>query len=499
MSFWSLESIKTVVGGAWLARPEAAPAVEGLSTDSRAVRPGQVFLALRGERTDGHRYLREAAAAGAALLVIDRAEAVPADLSKGAAVLLVPDAGAALLRLAGAYRRTLERTRVIAVGGSNGKTTTVRLIHAALGGSLRGTASAKSFNNAVGVPLTILAARRTDQYLLCEVGTNAPGEIAALASVVEPDVAVITSIGREHLEGLATLRGVVQEEASLVAALRPGGVAVVTGDSPELVETVSALLGRGKGRDLRSVLTFGFAPEASLRITSAEESIEGVRFTLNGRRRYALGLLGLHNASNAAAAVAVARRLGVDDAAIEAGLAGATGPEMRLERSTVRGVRIVNDAYNANPESTLAAISTFGAVVAATPGVGRRVLVLGDMLEQGDSGPDVHREIGDAVAAAGWADLVVLVGRLSLFTADRLARTLPASRMAIFEDLDGGRAMEVAALLRPGDAVLLKGSRGMGLERIAAALRDGPADAVAAVRTVGPKSASGRAGAAAAG
>jgi UDP-N-acetylmuramoyl-tripeptide--D-alanyl-D-alanine ligase len=471
MSFWSLDSIKNVLGGSWLGRSSeqrrAGPAIEGLSTDSRAVTEGQVFLALKGETTDGHLYLRQAVQNGAGLLIIDRAEALPADIAPYVTALLVPDTGAALLKLAAAYRRTLESTRVIAVAGSNGKTTTVKLIHQALGSVLKGSASVKSFNNAIGVPLTILAAKKSDQYLVCEVGTNAPGEIATLAAVVEPDIAVITSIGREHLEGLKSLSGVVQEEVSLLANLRPGGIAVLNAEAPQLLEAARAMLGNRTGQ---SILSFGFAENADLRITSVTQSEHGLRFCLNSRAWFDLPLLGRHNAGNAAAAVAVARRLGVDEAAAAAALAKAVGPDMRMQRSEVGGVTFINDAYNANPESMIAAVQTFAEVYGGAPG--RRVLVLGDMLELGDAAPDLHREVGDAVAAVPGVDLAVFVGRLAMFMAERVNRT--HAKIAILESLDGAKAAEGAALLRPGDYVLLKGSRRMALERIIDAWRATP-------------------------
>src|SRR5262249_33994993 len=162
-------------------------------------------------------------------------------------------------------------------GGSNGKTTTVKLINAILSRALRGTVSAKSFNNAVGVPLTILSAKKSDQYLICEVGTNAPGEIAALTPVVEPDIAVITSIGREHLEGLGSVQGVLKEEASLLQGLRPGGTAVLCADAPGLVESAAGLVSAldRASRPARTTVTFGNAPDAAVRVTACEQSFEG--------------------------------------------------------------------------------------------------------------------------------------------------------------------------------------------------------------------------------
>lgn len=476
MSFWTLEGIKSACNGAGVARPEGALHVlDGLSIDSRTMRPGQVFVAIKGERVDGHAYVAEAAKAGAGLLIVADA-AVLAKLPKAVPALVVAETGQALLKLAAAYRKTLDVTRVIAVGGSNGKTTTVNLIHQVLSRSLRGTASPKSFNNAVGVPLTILNAKRGDQYLVCEVGTNAPGEILPLTRVIEPDIAVITSIGREHLEGLGSLQGVVQEEASLLNGLRPGGVAIVNADAPGLVEAVKPRVAGEK----RQLLTFGFAETADLRITSTEQTAEGLRLCLNGRTWFSLPLLGLHNASNAAAAVAVGRRMGVAQEEIEAALASASGPPMRLERVKARGVLFVNDAYNANPESVLAALRTFGEIFAGVK-QHRRVVVLGDMLELGDQAPEMHREVGEALGRCAWADHVVLVGKLSLFTAERAMKSLPAGRVTLLDDVDGAGATKAAGLLREGDVVLLKGSRRMGLERIIEAYK------VAGTPLIGPE------------
>lgn len=499
MAFWELDSIKAAVGGTWLARPDAASGarLEGCATDTRSLRPGQVYVAIRGERFDGNTFVAQAAAAGAPLAIIDDPKALPTPLPEGLAVLHVPDAGLALLRLAGAYRKTLEGTRVVGVTGSNGKTTTTRLIQAVLSRSLRGTASIKSYNNRVGVPLTILGARRGDQFLICEVGTNAIGEIAELAAVVQPDIAVVTSIGREHLEGLGSIRGAISEALALVQAVRPGGLVVMNADVPLLEEAVAPLSGSAPGKPSSApagpgsntaesprrapprfhLVRFGLSSHADLRVTAVEPGVERTRFSVNDRSWHTVPLMGRHNALNAAAALAVARRLGVDAADADAGLAGARGAEMRLERSTLRGIHVLNDAYNANPESMLAALETFASLPRAA-GEGRRVVVLGDMLELGPAGPGAHREIGEAVVAHGGFDLVMLVGPLSKHTAEPIRRMhsmkpedeRTRDRVVAVEALDGAAANRLAALLCPGDHVLLKGSRGMGLERIVKAL-----------------------------
>jgi UDP-N-acetylmuramoyl-tripeptide--D-alanyl-D-alanine ligase len=217
------------------------------------------------------------------------------------------------------------------------------------------------------------------------------------------------------------------------------------------------------------MISFGWHETSHLRLTRFEQSFAGLRFCLSDGHCFDLPLLGAHNASNAVAAIAVARSLGLDDTAIAEGLASAKGPEMRLERAVVSGVSFINDAYNANPESVIAALQTF-TEVARSCKYTRKVLVLGDMLELGEQGPDLHREVGEAAAAVG-ADLVVLIGRLSLFTGERLSKHQPGVELATFANLSDGRDAEAAALLKPGDLVLLKASRGMGLERVLKSLQ----------------------------
>lgn len=483
MSFFRPDNLRSVCGGRWLARPQEGPArgaaATGVGIDSRTVERGQVFIAIKGDRLDGHDFLVDAAAAGAGVLIVHdeaRFASVASGLPPGLHVLLVPDTRKALGRLGAAYRRTLERTRVIAVCGSNGKTTTTRLIHAALGTKLRGTCPKKSFNNDIGVPLTILSAKTSDQYLICEVGSNAPGEIATLGAIVEPDIAVVTSIGREHLQGFTDLSGVAREEAAILKFVRPGGggAAIVTADSPELRACVQGATG---------VLTFGRASDADVRLTGFEHVRSGapadaahrehedagepdaIRFTINGGAEFRVPLLGEHNALNAMAAVAVARRMGLHDEDTAAGLASAAGPEMRFQRLTLGGVRIVNDAYNANPESTLAALRTFAALEA---GAARRVVVLGDMLELGPASAAAHAEIGRAVVELGCVDVLVTVGPAA-GEAGRLVALAwhdGGSRVVAVPSADEAGAAQIASLFRPGDAVLVKGSRGMALERL---------------------------------
>lgn len=456
--------------------PDLHAPIIGVSTDSRTIRKGQMFIALRGENFDGHKFIADAVKGGAPIIVVEDEIGVAKGTELGGCgVLRVADTGKALLKIAAAYRESLKRTKVIAVCGSNGKTTTTRLIDHLLGRTLRGTASQKSFNNAVGVPLTILSAKESDQYLICEVGTNHPGEIKVLAEVVRPDIAVITSIGREHLEGFGDLAGVAAEEGVVLKYLRPNGWAIVTGDAPELAEQL---------KGVKNLVTFGKAKDATLRLTEAKHEIADGRawlsFTVNARQKYRMGLVGEHNALNAMAALAVARRLGIDDQRTTEGLLTAGGAEMRLtvERfgEGERAITVLNDAYNANPDSMIAGIRTLIALQQAGIGGagGRIVCVLGEMLEMGEAGASGHRAVAEAIAESGKVDVAVLVGE-GMREAERALseRGWGAERVRWFASAEGENAGAIARLLRRGDVALVKGSRRVKLERVVGELKAG--------------------------
>ncbi|MEM9662015.1 MAG: UDP-N-acetylmuramoyl-tripeptide--D-alanyl-D-alanine ligase [Planctomycetota bacterium] len=454
--FFAPESLRRHTGGSFLARAQTPPNAAGVSIDSRELVEGQVFVALSGERSDGHDHLQSAADAGSPIAIVERDVPAPS----GMTLVRVADCRSALARLARAYRTTLRSTRVVAVTGSNGKTTTVRVLDHVLSSGLRGSASRKSFNNDLGLPITMLGARPTDQYLVCEIGMSNPGEIRRLASMARPDVGVVTSVGKAHLRAFGSVSAIAREKASMLLELAEGGVAVVNADSTELRDAMPPV---------GAVLGFGEHAVAQLRLTAVEPTPSGVRFEINGRHRYQTPLLGAHNAWNCAAAVAVARRLGLADADIADALRTAAPAEMRLDRRSIGGVEIMNDAYNANPDSMRAALSTF---LGLTRGAVRRAVVLGDMLELGDASPEEHRGLGEEIARAIRAghgpDLVVLVGAETVPAADAIAGLVPPEMLRLEPEVGDGRC--IAERLAPGDAVLLKGSRAMRLELVVAAL-----------------------------
>ncbi len=431
--------------------------VRRVCTDSREVTVGDLFVALRGPRFDGHAFIDEAFAKGAVACVADqRSMGEP----PAGPVLRVEDTLAALGRLAFYYRSEILPigTVVIAVTGSNGKTTTKCMIDHVLGASFPGRASPKSFNNAIGVPLTLLAVDAADRYVVAEIGTNAPGEIATLAAMASPNVGVITSIGEAHLEGLGDIHAVAAEKASLLKFIRFSGFAMVNVDRPEILPHIAAA---GRTR----IVTFGLDPTARLRVTRRRADLSGTTFELEGRYRVELPMPGPHHATNAAATFAVARWFGVPPETIIDRLRSFTPPEGRTRRFESGGVTIVDDAYNANPSSVAAAIETL-----RTAGCDRRVFVLGDMLELGTDSSGAHRRVLREALRAG-IEKIVAVGPMTSRAVGELNGECDPGAVCAFPDADAA-STALEELIQPGDTVWIKASRGMQLDRLVRHLRD---------------------------
>lgn len=453
MSFWTLDNFRDVTAGRYLKRALDAthePELRGVSTDTRTIEKSQVFIALCGERFDAHDHLDKAAAAGAALLVVDDEAKAAAAETGNVAVLLVDDTLRAMTRLATAYRKSLNAT-VIAVTGSVGKTSTKQMIHAVLSAAMRGHAAERSHNNEIGVPLTLLNVEPKDRYVVVEIGTNAPGEIGALAKIVEPDLAVITAVGSAHLERLGSIEGVAEEKAALLRHLRDGGTAIINGDTELLAPYLKIT---------PNVVRFGRSADCELQLTGYDQNADGAHFAVNGKDRYDLPLLGEHNAVNALAAIAVGQVMRMSGGQIAEGLAQTEGADMRLSAGRVGPITVINDAYNANPDSVEAAV----AVLAGYPCAGRRVAVLGDMLELGEQSVSLHERVVSRVS--GKVDLLVLVG--PAMGAARSACV--GAELHTVETWDDAAAERVTGLIEAGDVVLLKASRGVGLEKAAESL-----------------------------
>ncbi|NJD11350.1 MAG: UDP-N-acetylmuramoyl-tripeptide--D-alanyl-D-alanine ligase [Gemmatimonadetes bacterium] len=420
----------------------------GVSTDTRALRPGALFVALRGATHDAHDYLAQAAAAGARGAIVER---LPADAPAGLRYYLVPITLHALGQLARCHRRTLG-AHVCVVAGSNGKTTTKDLLRAVFSARYRVHATNGNFNNLVGAPLTMLAAPADAEIVIAEIGTNAPGEVAQLAAIIEPDAAVITGISAEHLEGLGDLGGVLREETSVLPWLPPQGLAVVADEPPALAARAQLLYG--------NVVAAGFTERAAEAARGADAAVDDdgrARFRWRGQD-VALQLRGRHNARNALLALALGERWGVAPEAGAAAVAGLPGARLRSEVHRFGGLTVIADCYNANPASTDAAVD----LLVSMPRQGGRVVVLGSMLELGSESAAIHAECARAIAARG-LDLIVATGAFVPAFAPLGARL--AGRLLL--ESDPLRAYELLEPALAGDeVVLLKGSRGVALERL---------------------------------
>jgi UDP-N-acetylmuramoyl-tripeptide--D-alanyl-D-alanine ligase len=455
----SLEAVAHALEGT-IQGGDPSAVVRGVSTDTRTLREGELFFALRGPRQDGHDYVHEALSRGA------RAAVVESDCTGTGPCIVVRNTTAALGALAAAYRTALP-ARVVAVTGTNGKTSPKEMIAHLLAreaavvkapasynnhlGVLRERfpilMTSGNLNNHIGVPLTILSASPSTEYLVLEVGTNAPGEIEALGRIARPDVAVITSVSEGHLEGLRTVQDVAREKGSLLQWIRTGGHAVLNYDNPYTREL---------SRQTLSNFTFGLSEGATLRATQVRERDVWVRFIVNDVP-FRIKLASLAHLTNALAALAVAQAFDISLEECSLRFLDFKPPSMRMERVRVDGVVFLNDAYNANPASMRSALAAFSRMRST----GRRVAVLGDMKELGDDSVRYHREIVRFAAALGF-DLLLLVGPLMQRAGEFLMGQVDWAPCA---DADEAARL-LSALLIPNDLVLLKGSRAMRLERV---------------------------------
>jgi UDP-N-acetylmuramoyl-tripeptide--D-alanyl-D-alanine ligase len=425
--------------------------VTGVCTDSRQIRSGDLFFAIRGPNFDGHQFLGQVFTAGASGVVVEKTAVLPAktDLYR---VLVVDDTVTALGKLAAYYRDELACT-VIAVTGSNGKTTTKELISHILGKRLSGQRSMKSFNNQIGVPLTILSSEINDEFLVAEVGSNHPGEIDNLGSIVQPDIAVITNIGESHLEGLGSIERVAAEKASLAKHVRSGGAIIVNGDREMLLRLIS--------HPQAMVISFGESENNDMRISSLTVESDCVRFEVNSHFKFVLPVLGRHNALNCLAAIVVARRMGFEMEEIAESLKDFRLPAMRLEVLRIKEWTVLNDAYNANPASMQSALAVLEKYVAT----GRRVFCCGQMKELGEQSEQFHRQLGQRIGAAQ-VDVLIAVGEYAKqVIQEAISSGMPANHVWAFPDVvEAGK--EIKNIIKYGDLILVKGSRSMKMEQL---------------------------------
>lgn len=416
-----------------------------ISTDTRRIGRGDVFFALKGERFDGHDFISEAVAKGASTVVYSD-EAKAGAKNPGVSWVRVDDTLKAYGDRAAEVRRK-SGARVVAVTGSSGKTTVKEMLARVLGFRFKVHKNQGTENNLVGVPKTIFGLQPEHEILILELGTNHPGEIARLSEIAGPDVAAITRVGASHLEGLGSIEGVRVEKLSIARGLKPGGMLWVNGDDAMLAEAGTRRVGLEN-------------PRADLRAEAVEAEGEGLAFRA-GQSKFRLRLLGRHNILNALIVIGIARELGMDDAAIAAALETFEPVAGRLQVKRFEQFTFLDDTYNANPVSFEAAIGA----LADFPAKRRRVLVAGDMLELGAGSEAFHRALGRR-AHEKKIDCLITSGERSRSACDEALKAgMDASRVCACGDAaQAGEALR--AILQPGDVVLVKGSRGMKMEKV---------------------------------
>lgn len=455
---FSANEIVAAVDGR-LIRGDGSAHAAGVSTDTRTLEAGELFVALKGPNFDGAQFLPQATGKKAAGVVVAQGVDVPD--GDAAFVVEVADTLRALGDLARTYRNRFE-IPVVGVTGSNGKTTTKEMIAALLSKRGETCKSEGNLNNLVGLPHQIFQLREEHASAVFEMGMSEAGEISRLAEIARPRIAVITNVGPAHIEGLGSVEAVRDAKGEILEAIPPGGVAVLSNEDEHsrfLAERYESKGGR--------VIRFGFSQESDFWADGIHITPDGARFTLHcpdGESEVRIEALGRHNVQNALAAAACASALGVGLGEMADGLSRAVLPKMRLQAREMPGrgdIRLLDDSYNANPESVAQALET----ASALSGGGRLISVLGDMAELGPVAESAHREVGRKIAAGG-VDLFVGVGPLMRLASDEARRAgMDGARILNF-DTPEQVASSLSDRLLSGDWVLVKGSRSMMMERV---------------------------------
>jgi len=424
--------------------------IEKISTDSRTIKRGELFVALRGENFNGHNFIESVAKTGAAGAIVDLNW--KGEILANFAVIRVEDTLRAYQNLAANYRKSLS-LKVLAITGSNGKTSTKDFAAAVLAHRFRVTKTQGNFNNHVGLPRTMLEATSQDEVAVWEIGMNHPGEVAMLAKLAAPDAAIITNIGVAHIEFMGSREAIAAEKGALAQAVAPDGTVILNADDP-----FSKKIAVGT----RAKVVFAGTTKGTIRASEITQSATGTDFTiLEGahRCRAQLPVPGLHMVQNALLAVAAGRMFGLSLEDCAAGLAAAPLTKARLQIKRIRGVQFIDDSYNANPESMKAALHTLVELDAD----GKRIAVLGEMRELGEESARGHREVGETAAELG-VDQLIAIGDMAAVIAE-------AARNAGLQNTSIARSTSEAAELlgdiaASGDLVLVKGSRAARTERV---------------------------------
>lgn len=459
-SMLTIEEVARVADGRIIGKPVDDRPFSAVTVDSRQVVPGALFVALRGQKHDGHDFVLEAFVKGARAALVERIpeQVVAPKATRPLPMIQVGSTLGALQRLAAHRRRQLGLT-VVGVTGSVGKTTTKEVASSLLGRRFRVLKSEGNLNTEIGVPLTLLKATPDHQVVVLEMGMYAPGEIRALAELAQPDVGVVTNVGPTHLERLGSIERIADAKAELVEGLAEEGLAVLNFDD----ERVRAMASRTRAK----VVYYGLDPAAHLWADAVQSrGLQGIQFDLRkGDRRVhvRMPLLGVHCVHAALAAAAVGDHLGMSLEEVAGALHEVSSSLRLIVEAGINGSTIVDDSYNASPASTLAALNLLAELE------GRKVAVLGDMLELGSFAEEGHRMVGRRAAEV--ADVIVAVGGLgALVGREALGYGKPADAVHLAQT-NQEAVQVIKGILRPGDCVLVKGSRGMRMEEIVEAIR----------------------------
>ncbi|BEH11595.1 UDP-N-acetylmuramoyl-tripeptide--D-alanyl-D-alanine ligase [Geobacter sulfurreducens subsp. ethanolicus] len=456
---FTLDDILAATGGEIVAGGETAGA-SGVSTDSRTVEPGELFIPLRGERFDGHDYLDAARARGVRLVLVERQWLAGRQLPADVTCIAVDDTLRALGDLAACHRRRFD-IPVVAVTGSNGKTTTKEMLAAILARTGEGLKTEGNLNNLIGVPRMLFRLSEAHRWAVLEIGMSEFGEIDRLAEIVRPDVGIITNAYPAHLETLGSVEGVARAKGELFLRLMPGACAVYNADDP--------LIARCPSPEGVKRISFGLRGGDVTAEDVENLGKMGQRFTLrlpDGRVTVTLHAFGSHNVANALAAAAAAGVLGVAPAGIARGLGEFMPYARRFNLEEVGDVVLIDDSYNANPASMAAALTTLREI----KGSGRAVAVLGDMLELGVGAEEAHRQLG-RLAATCVDRLYVLGDMAGTVAAGALEGGLEEHHVTIAAD-HGEVVADLRRTAATGEMILVKGSRGMAMDRVAEGIRD---------------------------
>ena len=446
--------LSAIAGALGVGCDAAGARATGWSIDSRTVQPGDVFFAIAGPSRDGHDYVRDAFAKGAVAAVVRRERDMP-DGAAGGFLFRVDDPAAALAELAGFARRRWAG-RVVAITGSNGKTTTKEATAALLSTRFRTSKTEGNLNNELGLPLSILRIADDSEAAVLEMGMNHAGEIRRLARIASPDVGVVTNVSAAHVGYFESVEEVALAKREMIEELRPSATAVLNADDDRVLGFASVHGG--------PVATFGFSEDADYRVSSAEARADGSRFHLSfkgcgGDVVFSTSLHGLHHVCNVAAALAVSGVMGLDPGSLRGAVAALAPAKMRGQVYERNGLTILDDCYNSNPAAAKAMLQALSNMAG-----GRKVAVLGEMRELGAHSAALHHEVGRAAAAAGIELLAGVSGDASEIVAGAIEAGMPAAATLYFPDAEtAGRGLR--ELLFPGDRVLFKGSRGVGLEK----------------------------------